>query len=148
MVRESVPQRGWRSLIEQNPHALRYPGSGNRKTLLGMLQHCLCLLPAHARKPLQKVIEPCALLQIREERLHGHARPSEHRRTTYFFRSPFDSEAFIPIEHTKRLADESIAGKADSRSSMRAFGAFERFCFHHLAAARICEAARGATAKP
>ncbi len=111
VVRQGVPQRGWRSLVEQNPHGGACNQSGDRETPLGMFQHRLCLLPGDSRKPLQEIIEPCARLQICEKCLHRHARPSEDPRPTDFFRSPLDGEALIPIEHPKRLADESIAGK-------------------------------------
>jgi hypothetical protein len=77
-----------------------------------MLQHRLCLLPTHAGKPLEKIIQPCTLFQIRKECLDGHARPSEDPRSADLLRIPLNSSALIPIERfKKRLLDESVAGK-------------------------------------
>lgn len=106
-----MPQRGRGPLIEQNPHEFGIAISRNRETLFRVLQHCFGLLASNPRKPFEEIVEPRAVLEVREKCLNRHARSSEDPRAADLLRRPLDSGAVIPIEHVMRLADAFTAGK-------------------------------------
>lgn len=73
--------------------------SGDRETLLGVLQDGFYLLAGYTREPLQKVIEPGAVLQVCKEGLNRSTRASEDPGTADLLRISFDGRALIPVKH-------------------------------------------------
>lgn len=73
--------------------------SGYSETSLRMLQNGLDLFPCYTREPLEKVIDPRAIFEVREEGLDRNPGTAEHPGTADFFRSSLDRRALVPIKH-------------------------------------------------
>jgi len=55
------------------------------------------LLTGDAWKPLEELFQPCAGLEILEERRNGHAGATEYPGTAHPVRGAFDSGALRPV---------------------------------------------------
>jgi hypothetical protein len=104
---ERMPERSGRSLIEQNPSSLRnrVVGSGDGQALFGVLQNGFGLLADNAGKPVEKIIEPGAVLQVCKEGLDGDSCSSEDPGSADLCRISFDGRALVPVKHRERLRD-------------------------------------------
>ena len=72
VVRQEVPQRHRRALIEKDAH-LR----GCERAARGVLEHRTNLLDRHAGEPLGELVDGRAVLEILEQRGEGNARAAE-----------------------------------------------------------------------
>jgi hypothetical protein len=84
-------QRCWRALIEQDPH------SGNPRLLeaaCSVVEYRAYMFGADTREPLQELIDVGAVLEVYEQRRHGHACAAENPHTAHAIRMPFYGIAF------------------------------------------------------
>jgi len=86
--------------------------SGHDQALLGVLQNGLDLFTCDAGEPLQKIVNPCAILQVCKEGLRGNSRTSENPGPADPFRNSLDRWALVPIKHERRLGDPTNARQA------------------------------------
>ena len=114
MAGERMPQGSWRSLVEQNPHDFddAVVASSHGQALLGVLENGLDLFTCDAGEPLQKIIHPCAILQVGKEGLHGNSRTGKNPGPADLFRNSLDRWALVPIKHERRLRDPANARQA------------------------------------
>lgn len=68
-----------------------------------MLQYGLDLLARYARKPIEELGDGGAVLEIIEERAHGHASAAKYPRPACNPRGLFDHSAIPPIQHEYTL---------------------------------------------
>src|SRR6266571_4299185 len=97
--RESVTQRYWRALIEENTHEAAGSSHLDRQGRLGELEDRQSLLPGHAGKPFEKLVHRRAAFKILEERLHRHARPLEHPGPAHLAWHALHHRTLCPIQH-------------------------------------------------
>ena len=97
--RESVTQRRWRALIEEN--ALGAAGSGDLdcQGRLGEFEDRQSLLAGHAGKPFEELVHRRAAFKILEERRNRHACSLEHPSPAYLAGHPLHCRTIFPIQH-------------------------------------------------
>lgn len=64
-----------------------------------MLQNGLDLFTGYAGEPLEKVVDPRAIFEIRKEGLDRNPGTAEDPGTADLFRSSLDRRALVPIKH-------------------------------------------------
>ena len=74
-------------------------GSGLDEAQLGVLKDGSYLIPRHARKPLQELVDAGAGLEVLEQGLDGDTGALEQPGTTDFAGLSFDHRALAPVEH-------------------------------------------------
>jgi hypothetical protein len=74
------------------------------QALLSEFKDCEHLLPLHARKPRQEIVDTGSVFEILEKSLHWHARPLEQPRPTDFPRNALYRRTLVPIEHFCSIA--------------------------------------------
>src|SRR5688572_3609284 len=67
------------------------------ETLLRVLEDGLDLIPPHARKPLEKLVHSCTVLEVLEERLDGDACALEQPGSANLAGSALDGRAPTPV---------------------------------------------------
>src|SRR5438477_6563676 len=112
--RESVTQRGWRTLIKENTHAAAGSGHLNRQRRLGELEDRQSLLARHAGKPFEELVHRRAAFEILEERLHRHACSLEHPGSAYLPGHAFHRRTHCPIQHALQTTLPPGHGQAGS----------------------------------
>lgn len=108
MPGERAAQWTGRSLIEEDAHdlggrSLAAGRSGNRETLDSMIQHGEHLFAGHTWKPQKEVVNAGTAFEVLEERLHGHASPTEHPCTAHSLGHALGCRACGPINHVGTL---------------------------------------------
>lgn len=65
------------------------------------------LLPGDAGEPLEEFVQPCAGLEVLEERLDGYAGAAEDPGAADPVRGAFDSGALRPVQHGSNSSKEA-----------------------------------------
>ncbi len=77
-----------------------------------MFQHGFRLLTGNAGEPLQKIVQPRAVFEVLEERLHRHPRARKHPSTAYLAGHLLNPRAFMPVHHGFTLRRPFDGGNA------------------------------------
>ena len=76
-----------------------------------MFQNGLDLRPRHARKPFKELSHRCAVLDVIEQRVHGHARAAKYPGAARDARVLFNSLACTLVQHDYTLLRKRWGGK-------------------------------------
>jgi hypothetical protein len=76
------------------------------------------LIAGHTWKPLEEIIHAGALLEILEQRAHGHARAREHPGAADAFGGTLDGRTLAPVQHAVSLGPFNPDGKWNARGRL------------------------------
>jgi hypothetical protein len=96
---ELVGRRNFVSGLAAEPERLGQRQSSSSDTPSGILQDGFSLLSGDARKPLEVIINACAIFEILEKGRNGNSRATKDPRAALNFGAPLDGFALRPIQH-------------------------------------------------
>ena len=94
MLTQRFAQGKGSTLVKQYTHS-----SGSQRALRRVFEHGASLFERDARKPLHKLVDMRAILEVLEQCGNGHARAAEHPGSTDSLGVPFNGGASRPIDH-------------------------------------------------
>ena len=122
MASEHPAQWDGRSLVEKHSHAATpHAGaeSGDGETALGVFQHGFDLVTGHAREPFEKVVDPCAMLEVLEQRAHRNPRTPKQPDAAHLSRHALNRATVVPPEHGFRVRPSILGSKARRAGTLR-----------------------------
>ncbi|MGQ0749651.1 MAG: hypothetical protein ACT4PS_03875 [Betaproteobacteria bacterium] len=100
---EALPQRDWRTLIEQDPHPDRVSRGLNAASCV--LEDGINLLARGTREPLQKLVDCRAAFEIFKQRAYRDPRAAKNPRAAEFLWVALNGRTGIPIKHCHTLPE-------------------------------------------
>jgi hypothetical protein len=101
-------------LIEEDSHAaLRVSASGFGEALFGVGENGFNVFASHTRKPLQKIVHGCPILEILEESLRRHTSSLENPSATDPPRVALNGGALTPVQHGSRINPIAVKWHGD-----------------------------------